>query len=183
MVAVYCHFIESKWIKSGTNILKESLWDLTTMVWKIIITTQLICTRSLEDLSTERIFLRSYVNFSKHVNVWDAFLSGFFDRENGDSEKRVGSLYLSRLQTLPLPVEKLSNEFSLFDETSTYRVYGWESNTILLYQISSEEFLPSFVCWTITWNKVIFVCTAISYNPLWIVIVTHYLITTTHNPP
>ena len=57
--------IESKWIKSGTNILKESLWDLTTMVWKIIITTQLICTRSLEDLSTERIFLRFYVNFSK----------------------------------------------------------------------------------------------------------------------
>ena len=71
---------------------------------------------------------------------------GFFDRENGDSENRVGSLYLSRLQTLPLPVEKFSNEFSLFDETSTYRVYGWESNTILLYQISSEEFLPSFVC-------------------------------------
>lgn len=73
MVAVYCHFIESKWIKSGTNILKESLWDLTTMVWKIIITTQLICTRSLEDLSTERIFLRSYVNFSKACQCMRCF--------------------------------------------------------------------------------------------------------------
>ena len=146
MVAVDFHFIESKWIKSGTNILKESLWDLTTMVWKIIITTQLICTRSLEDLSTERIFLRSYVNFSKACQCMRCFRLRDSSIARMAIVKMCGFALASRLQTLPLPVEKFSNEFSLFDETSTYRVYGWESNTILLYQISSEEFLPSFVC-------------------------------------
>lgn len=146
MVAVYCHFIESKWMKSGTNILKESLWDLTTMMWKIIITTQLICTRSLEDLSTERIFLRSYVNFSKACQCMRCFPL----RDSSIARMAIVKMrrfaLSSRLQTLLLPVEKFSDEFSLFEETSTYRVYGWESNTILLYQISSEEFLPSFVC-------------------------------------
>ena len=146
MVAVYCHFIESKWMKSGTNILKESLWDLTTMMWKIIITTQLICTRSLEDLSTERIFPRSYVNFSKACQCMRCFPL----RDSSIARMAIVKMrrfaLSSRLQTLLLPVEKFSDEFSLFEETSTYRVYGWESNTILLYQISSEEFLPSFVC-------------------------------------